>query len=337
MSLDLNNEIANISSTKLVNEAEIKDLGFGAVVTQESRQRLLNRDGSFNVKREGLRFWSSLSLYHSLLTVSWRKFLGLVVLSYFLSNIIFAFLYLLCGETGLSGLAGKPLNEKFAQTFFFSVQTFSTIGYGHVTPVNFAANMTVTIEALVGLLWVAMATGLLFARFSRPTAKIIFSDFAIVAPYQGITAFEFRITNGLKNQIIELEAKVLFTQDEMVNGKKMRRFYSLSLERNKVVFFPLSWTIVHPIDENSPLYKYDSKKLIEVNAEFLILLTGTDETFSQVVHSRSSYKASEVLWNVKFADIFNRHVDDNQLTIDVTKLHEVELLPTNNKNIIKNH
>ena len=332
MLTELNNEITNISSTKVNSGEEPKDLGFGAIVTQESRQRLLNRDGSFNVRREGLGFWASLSLYHFLLTVSWVKFLALVVLSYFLSNFIFALAYLLCGENGLSGLVSKPMVEKFTEAFFFSVQTFSTIGYGHVIPVNFAANMIVTIESLMGLLWVAMATGLLFARFSRPTAKIIFSKFAIVAPYQGITAFEFRITNGLKNQIIELEAKVLFTQDELVNGKKQRRFYSLLLERNKVVFFPLSWTIVHPIDENSPLYQYTEKKLAEVNAEFLILLTGTDETFSQVVHSRASYKTDEVLWNVKFTDIFNRHVDDNQLTIDINKLHKVEKLEAKNKN-----
>lgn len=303
---------------------ENKDLGFGSVVTQESRQRLLNRDGSFNVKREGLRFWSSLSLYHYLLTQSWVSFFILLVSSYFFLNLFFASIFLLCGKTGLSGLEGKPLFQQFSQTFFFSVQTFSTIGYGHITPVNFAANVVVVIEALIGLLWVAIATGLLFARFSRPTAKITFSQNAIIAPYQGIKAFEFRITNGLKNQLIGLEAEVLLTQDEIVNGKKMRRFYSLPLERKKVVFFPLSWTIVHPIDEKSPLYNYDDKKLLEVNAEFLILLTGTDETFSQAVHSRSSYKADEVIWNVKFADIFNRNTDENQITIDVTKLHQVE-------------
>lgn len=303
---------------------ENKDLGFGSVVTQESRQRLLNRDGSFNVKREGLRFWSSLSLYHYLLTQSWVSFFILLVSSYFFLNLFFASIFLLCGKTGLSGLEGKPLFQQFSQTFFFSVQTFSTIGYGHITPVNFAANVVVVIEALIGLLWVAIATGLLFARFSRPTAKITFSQNAIIAPYQGIKAFEFRITNGLKNQLIGLEAEVLLTQDEIVNGKKMRRFYSLPLERKKVVFFPLSWTIVHPIDEKSPLYNYDDKKLLEVNAEFLILLTGTDETFSQAVHSRSSYKADEVIWNVKFADIFNKNTDENQITIDVTKLHQVE-------------
>ncbi|MFY9226051.1 MAG: ion channel [Blastocatellia bacterium] len=333
MSKNFNDKVATNKPTKGTNREEPKDLGFGSVVAEESRQRLLNADGSFNVKREGLRFWSSLSLYHSLLTTSWTKFLSLVVISYFSINIIFALTYLLCGKTGLNGLVGDTVVKQFAEAFFFSVQTFSTIGYGHVNPASFAANIIVVIEALVGLLWVAMATGLLFARFSRPSAKIIFSKFAIIAPYRNITAFEFRITNGLKNQLIELEAKVLLAQKEQVNGKKIRRFYELNLERHKVVFFPLSWTIVHPIDETSPLYQYNAKKLLEVDAEFLILLTGIDETFSQTVHSRSSYKASEVLWNVKFADIFNRNNDDNQLTIDVSNLHKVEKLPATNKNL----
>lgn len=312
------------SSNKNSRREEPKDLGFGTVVTQESRERLLNRDGSFNVKREGLRFWSSLSLYHFLLTVSWSKFLSLLVLSYFFFNVVFALAYLLCGKEALNGLVDDPIQERALQGFFFSIQTFSTIGYGHVSPKSLAANTIVVIEALVGLLWVAMATGILFARFSRPKAKIIFSKFAIVAPYQNITAFEFRITNGLKNQLIDLEAKLLFTQDEFVEGKKFRRFYTLSLERDKVAFFPLSWTIVHPIDESSPLYKYDEHKLKAVNAEFLILLTATDEIFSQTVHSRSSYKSDEVLWNVKFVDIFNRKPETHQITIDVTKLDHIE-------------
>ncbi len=320
--MDSNNGVIKVVSN-VVNEEESKDLGFGSVVSQESRQRLLNQDGSFNVRRKGLHFWSSLSFYHSLITISWTKFLSLVVTSYFLFNLVFAFAYLLCGKYGLSGLADKSLLGRFIQEFFFSVQTFSTIGYGYISPINFAANMVVVIESLVGLLWVAMATGLLFARFSRPTAKIIFSKVAIIAPYRGITAFEFRIINGLKSQLIDLEAKVLFSQKEQVGNNKLRRFYGLPLERNKVVFFPLSWTIVHPIDENSPLYGYDAKKLEEVEAEFLILLTGIDETFSQTVHTRSSYKASEIIWNVKFVNMFNRHNDD-ELTIDIKKLHDIE-------------
>src|SRR5262249_10157602 len=153
------------------------------------------------------------------------------------------------------------------------------------------ANIIVTIESLFGLLSIAFATGLLFARFSRPTARIIFSNSAIIAPYREITAYEFRITNARNNQIIELSANVVFSRYIEENGKRIRRFPPLPLERKKFTFFSLSWTIVHPITDTSPLYGLPERALVESSAEFLILLTGIDETFSQTVHARSSYKA----------------------------------------------
>ena len=303
---------------------ETRDLGFGSVVAGESRERLLNRDGTFNVARSGLSFWSSLSLYHALLTIQWWKFLSIVALFYIIANALFAVGYVLCGPGALGGATGGVNDHEFMRAFFFSVQTFSTIGYGHVNPVGLAANMLVMVEALVGLLGFALVTGLLFARFSRPTARIIFSNSAVVAPYRGITAFEFRITNARRNQIIELEAQVLFTRFEDVGGKSLRRFYNLTLERHRVAFFPLSWTIVHPIDEASPLSKLTRDDLLRMNAEFLILLTGIDETFSQKVHTRSSYKADEIVWNAKFSDIFKRSEGGEELTIDVRRLHSIE-------------
>src|SRR5262249_17262363 len=154
------------------------------------------------------------------------------------------------------------------------------------------------------------------------TAQIIFSDKAIIAPYRGITAFEFRITNARKNQLIELGAKVLFTRFEQVDGQSLRRFYNLKLERTKVTFFPLSWTIVHPIDEKSALYRLKEEDLLTSNAEFLILLTGIDETFSQTVHTRSSYKADEIIWNARFKDVFIIPTKtDELLTIDVRRIN----------------
>ena len=187
-----------------------------------------------------------------------------------------------------------------------------------------ASNVVVTFEALVGLLSVALVTGVIFARFSRPTANILFSEHALVSPYRGISAFEFRLTNARSNQIIELAAKVLFARFEDNDGKMIRRFYPLTLERDKVTFFPLSWTIVHPIDEQSPLYGLTHDDLSKANAEFLILLTGIDETFSQNVHTRSSYKADEIVWNARFADIYNRASDTETLTIDVKRLDMIE-------------
>src|ERR1051325_10215417 len=175
-------------------EDENRDLGFGSVVSRESRQRLLNRDGSFNVDRRGLSLLASLSLYHSLLTMRWWKFLSLLTLSYILANVIFATGYVMCGPGALENSANFSLGSGFMRAFFFSVETFATIGYGNIAPVGLAANMLMTVESLVGLLGFALATGLIFARFSRPTAEIIFSKSAIIAPYKDATPFEFRIT-----------------------------------------------------------------------------------------------------------------------------------------------
>jgi inward rectifier potassium channel len=306
----------------------MRDLGFGSVVARESRQRLLNRDGSFNVMRAGLGFLASLSPYHALLTMSWWRFFGLTALFYFGANLLFAAAYMLCGPGSLSVPESAGIESRFLQAFFFSIHTLATIGYGTISPVGFAANVIVSIESFIGLFGLALCTSLLFARFSRPTARILFSDRAVIAPYREVTAFEFRIANARRNQIIELEAKVLFARFEEVNGRPLRRFYPLKLERDRVVFFPLSWTIVHPIDGTSPFYGMSPEDLSKTRGEFLVLLTGFDETFSQTVHARSSYMADEVVWNARFADIFNRPADDGLLTIDVRKLHSIESVTT---------
>src|SRR5204862_7044209 len=179
-------------------------------------------------------------------------------------------------------------------------------GYGQIGPNGLAANLLVTVEALVGLMYQALATGLLFARFARPTASIIFSRNAIVAPYAGIQSLQFRIANRRRrNEIVQLEATVLYTAFETNgDGRVVRRYRLLPLERNKVTFFPLSWTIVHPIDEASPLAGKSRENLEEVQAEILELLTGVDETYEQTVHARTSYRADEIIWNAKFRSVF---------------------------------
>ncbi len=312
-----------------VSDEEIRDLGFGAVVARESRQRLLNRDGSFNVQRRGLRLGTSLSLYHTLLTITWTRFMALVVLSYLLLNALFALGFILCGPGALVGTlpgvgAGGPETAPFARAFFFSVETFSTIGYGNIGPAGLAANLVVTVEALVGLLWLALATGLLFARFSRPTARILFSRTAVIAPYRGIEAFEFRIANARSSQLIEVQATLMFTRFEEHEGRHLRRFYLLPLERSSVTFFPLSWTIVHPIDDTSPLNGLTRDDMRRSDAEFLVLLSGVEETFAQRVHARSSYRWDEVVWGAKFSDILHHPTGTEPLTIDVSRLDGIE-------------
>lgn len=304
-------------------EERDRDLGFGSVVSQQRHLRLLNRDGSFNVVRKR-SLLESLGSYHGLLMMSWSEFMALVFVFYALLNTVFAGLYVLCGPKALLTTSGSEFSSPFLKAFFFSVHTFSTIGYGNIVPVGLAANIIVSIESWFGLLGFALATSLLFARFSRPTAKILFSNSAIIAPYNGISAFEFRIINGRSNQIIELSTRVLLSKFENVDGNRVRKYYILNLERAKVVFFPLAWTIVHPIDDKSPLYGCTQQELAASDAEFLILFTGIDETFSQTVHARSSYRADEIVWGAKFSNPYIQDDDGHILGVDMNRFHTFE-------------
>ncbi len=300
-----------------------RDLGFGSRVAEQTRRRYLNRDGSFNVVRTGFPFLRSHNLYHWLLSMSWGRYFAIVSLGYFLTNLLFAVAYVLCGPGALQGIQPITPVQAFLDAFFFSVQTLATIGYGRVSPIGFAANMLVAVEALFGLLGFALVTGLLFARFSRPDAKIIYSDRAVIAPYRGGTAFQFRIVNERNNQLIEVAATVTLSRNETAEGKTVRKFYPLPLERSSVVFMPLHWVVVHPIDASSPLYGVTKEAFDASDAEILVLITGIDEIFSATVHSRSSYKYHEVVWGVRFADIFLPS-EDGEMRIDIRRIHDIE-------------
>ncbi len=305
-------------------EPDTRDLGFGSVVARESRQRFLNKDGSFNVRRTGRNFLNSLNLYHTLISMSWKVFLGLVLLLYFSSNIFFGLLYSGFGPEAIVDTSSTPMANIFVRSFFFSVQTFATIGYGTIHPVGIIPNLLVTIESYYSLLANALITGLVFARFARPTAKIIYSKYAVVAPYRGIQGLMFRIVNGRNNQLFEMTANVLYSRFVEENGARVRRFDNLELERSEVNFLPLSWTIVHPINDDSPLCGITQQELADSEAEFLVLLKATDETFASVVHTRSSYKADEIKVGYKFARIYNEIEEDEPISIDVRKLSMIE-------------
>jgi inward rectifier potassium channel len=303
---------------------EARDLGFGTVVATESRRRLLNKDGSFNVVRRGLPLRATLSPYSALLTMSWPRFLALVGAFYLVANALFAFGYLALGRDALIGPEHLAAHGLFWRAFFFSVESLATVGYGHIVPASFGAHALMTLESLAGLLMLALATGMAFARFSRPVARIAFSDRAVVAPYRGGTAFEFRIANQRKSQLIEVEAQVTFSRLEVHEGRRLRRFYSLPLERQRVMFFPLAWTVVHPIDEASPLRGLTREDLLASDAEFLVLLTAIDDAFAQTVHARSSYAAEEVVWSARFADIFLRRDGPEPVGVDLGRLDGIE-------------
>jgi inward rectifier potassium channel len=315
-----------VDNVKQPIREEERDLGFGAVVTGESRQRLLNQDGTFNVKRTGLSWITSLNLYHTLISMSWRRFIALTLLLYFLSNVAFGFLYALFGDAALVDTSSSPTENLLLRGFFFSVQTFATIGYGTIHPVGIIPNLLVTIESYYSMIATALITGIVFARFARPTAQIIFSRVAVIAPYRGGNGFMFRMVNGRSNQLIEVEAQVMFARFVEENGNVVRRFDALELERRRVAFFPLAWTAVHPIDERSPMYNLTEADLVKSDAEILILITATDETFAAIVHTRSSYKPGEIKFNSKFVSIYNEMKDGEPLSIDINKLSKIERL-----------
>ena len=259
--------------------------------------------------------------------MSWVSFFSLVSVSYLVLNLVFAVAYLACGPEALQGSGVAMLGGRFSQAFFFSIETFATIGYGQIAPNGTAANSVVTLEALVGLMYQALATGLLFARFTRPTASLLFSSRAVIGPYSDGHGLMFRIVNQRRNEIIELQAQVLLSALEPDRrGGTVRRYSPLSLERNKVTFFPLSWTIVHPIDSTSPLAGRTPEELAQAQAEILVLLSGIDEALEQPVHARSSYRADEIVWNARFQSMFLPTDGGLRVSVDISRVHDIEPL-----------
>ncbi len=306
--------------------AQDSDLGLGSVAPSQTRRRLLEKNGEFNVVRRGLNFWTSASVYHHLLNMTWPAFLGWVALGYVVLNVLFAAIYVVLDLKVGALLGGDSIEgyHRFLRAFYFSVETSSTIGYGHIIPRGDFANLVVTVESFIGLLSVALMTGLVFARFSRPTANILFSEHALIAPYgDGGRGFMFRIVNGRRSQLIELQVQVILSLFDEGSGARPRRFHFLPLERERVPFFSLNWTIVHPIDERSPMYGVGVEALKRREAEFTVLITGMDETFSQVVHARSSYHADEIVEGARFVRMFQLS-EDGRTEIDIRRLDEHE-------------
>jgi inward rectifier potassium channel len=304
------------------------DLGFGRVLSSQRELRLINRDGSFNVERRGRGLRSFLA-YSNLVTTTWSRFFLFVAVAYLLLNGCFALLYDACGPGGLVSTLNIGISSPFLKAFFFSIHTSATIGYGTIVPVGVPTNILVALESVVSLLGLAVVTGLVFARFSRPVADILFSKNAVMSWIGNLRAFEFRIINSRNNQIIDLQCRLLVSRFETnASGAAVRRYYPLNLERESVVFFPLSWTVVHMIDKQSPLYGATQDELCASGAEFLILLTGMDETFSQVVNARSSYRAEEIIWDAKFADIFVYDPAGRMAGIDMKRFHDTARIST---------
>jgi inward rectifier potassium channel len=284
-------------------------------------RRFINKDGSFNVRREGAT-WRAIHPYLHLINMSWPAFLALVFTAYVTVNTLFATAYFLVGINQIHGAEARTAFERFMNAFFFSAQTLSTVGYGSLAPSGMAANALSAFEALLGLMGFALATGLLFGRFSKPSARIAFSQKMVIAPYQDGVSLQFRIVNERRNSLMELEAKVMLMTVEGAESASSRVYKVLALERPSVYFFPLTWTIVHPIDQESALRGKTAADLEKLQAEVLILIKGYDDTFSQVVTARYSYRYDEIEWGTRFAPAF--HVDPSgDLVLEINKVGDL--------------
>jgi inward rectifier potassium channel len=298
----------------------LEDLGFGRRI--QGRKRFINKDGSLNVDREGYKDWT---LYHDLTESSWKGFFLRVLVFYIGINSLFAFIYIFLGVEQLSGVENGSTWENFSRCFFFSTQTFTTLGYGAISPIGMAANWVASLEALIGLLSAAVVTGLLLTRFTKPQARFLYSQNAVMAPFGDDMALMFRVANARNNKIMNLEAVLSATWIERENGNDLRKYATLNLERNKIFLFPLSWTIVHPINEESPFYGKTEEDLRRLNVEYLVLLEGYDESYNERIFSNTSYTCEEVIWNAKFKMMF--HNDSERGTVlELDKINDIEIL-----------
>ncbi|MBD2209061.1 ATP-sensitive inward rectifier potassium channel 10 [Nostoc linckia FACHB-104] len=285
---------------------------------RRSRVHIKIRDGQFQIVGMGVWYSYWRDPYHLLLTVSWPGFFLLIAVAYLATNAVFALVYLAGGDCIENARPGS-----FLDVFFFSVQTLASIGYGAMYPKTPYANTIVTIEAMVGLMGIAVMTGLAFARFSRPTARVVFSRVAVITPHEGQPTLMFRTANKRRNLILEAQMRVYLMRDEVTaEGHYIRRIHELKLVRNLSPSFTLSWLAMHIIDESSQLYGMTTESLLKTNSSIVISLSGIDETVAQVLHARHTYSATDLLWNYQFVNIMHETSDGHRY-IDYQYFHDV--------------
>jgi inward rectifier potassium channel len=299
------------------------DTGFGSNPGSYGG-RFINKNGTFNLRREGISLFDKFSVFQRMLNLSNWKFVLLIFIFYFLINLLFTLAYLAAGPGQLQGIIGQTPWAQLKETFFFSTQTFVTVGYGRINPVGDAASLLASIESLSGLLSFAIVTGLIYGRFSRPKSYLAFSDFALISPYKDKTAFMFRFVNYKDNHILtNVEIKVNLALMLEENGKPTFKFYDLTLERYKVESLPMNWTVVHAIDENSPLQGFTHKDLENADMEVYVLITGFDEIYASPVLQRTSYTYQELKFNASFVPMYRESEDGKMTILEVHKLNDI--------------
>ena len=291
---------------------------------QKGRQRTINPDGSYNMVRKTGRLLGNFKLFHWLITTSWKHYWLVIAGFYLVDNLFFGGIYYLLGAESLSGVRGNTEFDKFLSCFFFSCQTFTTVGYGGIHPVGNIASSLAALEAFLGLMMFALATGTLYGRFSKAASKIKFSDNIIIAPFKNGTAMQFMVANEMTTTLMEVEARVNISWTEHDgSAKPIRRFQQVQLEIDKIAMFPTSWTINHPIDEESILFGRTLDEIKTMDVEVFVLLKGYDDVFSQTVYSRRSFTAEQFIYGAKFRRPFEIN-SDGKMVMDLTKVGEYD-------------
>ena len=299
--------------------------GFGSNATNYGG-RFINKDGTPNVEKRGIGFFEKISWYHLLLDMSNLKFIALLFIFFIGINFIFASIYYCIGIENLNGISGNSVVEEFLGSYFFSTQTFTTVGYGHISPKGFLTSAIASFEALIGLLSFALATGLFYARFSKPKAHLLFSSEALISPFNNATALMIRIAPHKNTSFTDAEAKVTLGLTTLENGQKANKFYILDLEYEKINSLTLSWTIVHPITEESPLYGFTNEDFENADGEIIIFIKTFDDRYSTTVTARSSYTFREVKYGAKFIPMYSRDEAHHMTILSLDKLNEYQIL-----------
>lgn len=308
-------------------KAEI-NTGFG-INASNYGGRFLNKDGRANIQKNGIGFLEKISWYHTMLLMPRWKFFSVILIFYIFINLVFATIYFLVGIDTLGEIPSPSILTNFAEAFFFSTQTFTTVGYGRISPIGFLSSSIAALEALLGLLSFALATGLLYGRFSKAVAYLRFSHNALISPYKDINALMFRVVPFKNTNLVDASVNVTLGMSIEENGVKVNKFYTLDLEFSTVNSLSLSWTIVHPITEKSPLYNFTKSEFENITGEVLVFIKAFDDMFSNTVVSRTSYIFNEIFYGGKFNPMFERDDSGEKTVIHIDQLNSFKPIELN--------